>query len=185
MFYILRTVDVPFASTPAETIVVAVFSDPEKATSELTAARTLFPADSLEVVETLLETSGRMPSAIATLAGLKPFPGELLRAVETWNSIAPRCTPPLPMIVKPERFLTPYRRWKRRATGRTMLLEDIVQLVENATWTHAWIRLGWLFGEKDGEMNYEKLLHRPGERRVMTPGKRAAGNGSDYEAVER
>lgn len=183
MFYILRTIEVPFASTPAETIVVDSFERIEDMAARFHRNRACFPHDRITITEMIFDTEAT-PRA-TQLGKVLSCPSELTRAVETWNDIAPRCVPPLPKIVKPERFVTPYRRWKRRATGRTMLLEDIVQLVENATWTHAWIRLGWLFGEKDGEMNYEKLLHRSGERRVMTPGKRAAGNGEDFAAVER
>lgn len=180
MFYILRTVDPPFASTPPEMLVVATFDRADSVAGVLQHARLAYPNDLLTVVETVIEVPSHQ------IRGQIPkMPNELARAVERWNEIAPRCVPPLQRVMQAERLIAPYRRWKRRATSRTMLLEEIVALVEPAVGFHEWITLSWLFGEKDGTLNYEKLLHRSGQRRTTTPGKRAAGSGDDFAGIER
>ena len=170
MFYILRTVDPPFASTPAETIVVATCSNP----AELPALMQKYKGAA--VAESLWTIGDGVPL-------VKKVPAELQRAVEKWNEIAPRATPPLPRVKKVEPFVTAYRRWKARNGNRTYLLESVVEKVEGAKWTHQWIRFGWLLGQKGGDEHAEQILD--GRQRFTKPRRQAAGDGGDFEAVER
>lgn len=179
MFYVLRTVDLPFSSTPPETFIVARNVVPSALDDTLNEARHQYPNDTLEAVERVLLI---MPG-ITIRGAEKNIPPELARAVEAWNAIAPRTTPHLPVVKKIEPHIGTYRTWKKRNGNRTVLLESIVAKVEAATWTHPWVTFGWLLGHKGGDENYEKILDD--RRRFAKPGRRAAANGEDFEAVER
>lgn len=182
MFYILRTVEVPFAATPPETFVVMRFAEEHGLAEKFALARTNYPGDHLELVETLIGSGG--PVALEVGPRRKTIiPPELARAVEAWNAIAERTTPRLAKVKKVEPLIVPYRRWKSRNGNRSYLLEAVVAKVEEAKWTHQFIRFAWLLGQKGGDENAEKILD--GRQRFAKPERRAAGNAADFEAVER
>lgn len=172
MFYILHTIEIPFSATPPEMIVVASCATPE----ELTKLLQMHP-DGI-VVETLWRPGDGLPL-------VKKVPPELERGVEKWNEIALRTTPHLPRVKKVSNYVGAYRRWKRAATGRTQLLEDIVAVVERAAFAHPWVTFAWIFGSKGGLLNTDKLLDFAERKPFAATRRRAAANGDDFMAVER
>lgn len=165
MFYVLRTVDVPFASTQPETFIIGRASTAAEASER---AKTLSEAlgEPVEITETL--TFYHHTTSHGTTVA-KAIPPELERAIEAWNSVADRTTPKLPRVRAAANYVAAYRRWKKRAIGRTFLLEELVSKIErvNPDWFQ-WLNFGWLFGQKDGTLNSDKIMH--GSSRLSKPG---------------
>jgi hypothetical protein len=169
MFYVMLTYAVPFAAELPLIIDQCAAVDGLK--PMLARARIAHPNEELIVTETLFTTAAAMPK----------IPPELARAVELWNAIADRARPKLPKLRAIGNYVGPYRRWKKKNEGRDYLLEDVVAAVERATWTHPFIHFAWLLGSKDGALNCDKVLNGNG----LAKGRRAAGNGEEFEAERR
>lgn len=88
------------------------------------------------------------------------IPGELNRAIDAWNAMTTRVNIHIDKVEERERFILPFRKWKKKLGKRSYLLESLAADVEAQPYLWPTIRFGWLLRTTGVEFNSEKVHAR-------------------------